>query len=78
MEYLNNEKFDPEGSGYDYNSAINAELGPDESGHWPSRVPKTGLILKGRKHKTWHLTEEAEKKLGYKIIKKNGRYYSIK
>ena len=68
--------FDPEGSGYDYNSAINAGIRPDESGHWQSRDPSTGLLLKGRKHKTWDLLEKGEKEAGYTIYKKNGRYYS--
>ena len=71
-------KFDPEGTGYDYESAEKAGLGPDSSGHWPSRVPETGLLLKGRKHKTWHMTEAGEKKAGYKIVKRKGRYYSEK
>jgi len=69
--------FDPEGPGYDYETAIKFGLGPDITGHWPSRVPQTGLILKGRKHKTWPLTVEGEKKAGYIIIKRNGRYYSL-
>jgi len=70
-------KFDPEGSGYDYDSAISAGIKSDKTGHWQSRDPKSGLILKGRKHKTWHLTEKGEKEAGYRIVKRNGRYYSI-
>ena len=70
--------FDAEGVGYDYGSAGRYGLTADKTGHYPSRVPQTGLLLKGRRHKTWHLTEKAEKKLGYKIIKRNGRYYSLK
>ena len=38
-------KFDPEGSGYDYESAHKYKIKPDKSGHYPSRVPQTGLIL---------------------------------
>lgn len=73
------EAFDPEGEDYDYESAKKAGITPDETGHWQSRDPKTGLILKGRKHPTFHKTLEADAKLGYKIIKgKDGRYYSIK
>jgi hypothetical protein len=72
-------KFDPNGSGYDFESAQAAGLGPDETGHWPSRVPQTGLILKGRKHPTYHKTVKAENKLGYSIIEgPGGRYYSLK
>lgn len=70
-------RFDPEGEGYDYESAKIFKIGPDETGHWPSRVPSTGLLLKGRKHKTWPLTVEGETSAGYKIIFKNGRYYSV-
>ncbi len=73
---LKEEVFDPEGSDYDYQSARSAGLSPDKTGHWPSREPTTGLLLKGRKHKTWTLTEKGEEEAGYKIIKKGDRYYS--
>jgi hypothetical protein len=71
-------KFNPEGSGYDYEGARKAGLKPDKTGHWGSRDPKTGLIFKGRKHKTWNKTEQGELQKGY-LIKKGqyGRYYSI-
>lgn len=62
--------------GYDYNSAMKAGLGPDETGHWPSRNPETGQILKGRKHPTISRTKKAEKEMGYKITKKKGVLYS--
>ncbi len=68
--------FDAESSAYDYASARAAGLGPDAIGHWPSRDPKTGLLLKGRKHPTWIKTVEGEKQAGYEIFEKNGRYYS--
>jgi len=71
-------RFDPEGEDYDYATAEMFGLMPDESGHWPSRVPQTGLLLKGRKHKTWPLSIQGEHEAGFKVIKKNGRYYSIK
>lgn len=70
--------FDPEGEGYDYETAYKYGLQPDETGHWPSRVPQTGQILKGKKHKTWGLTEQGEKEAGYKIEKRDDRYYSTK
>ena len=71
------EKFDPEGAGYDYETAEKYGISPDETGHWPSRTPETGQILKGRKHPTFHLTEQGEKEAGYYITKrKDGRYYS--
>ena len=69
--------FDPEGSGYDYESAKLSGMTPDKTGHWASRVPETGLLLKGRQHKTWPLTVKGETEAGYKIISKEGRYYSI-
>lgn len=69
--------FDPEGLGYDYATAKAGGLKPDETGHWPSRFPKTGQILKGQKHPTYNLTLEGEKEAGYEIYKgKDGRYYS--
>jgi hypothetical protein len=75
---LRKKRFDPEGSGYDYESAKKAGLSPGEDGHWPSREPKTGLILKGRKHPTYGKALAADAGLGYKHVKKNGRWYSLK
>ena len=72
-------KFDPEGEGYDYETALKWGVTPDDSGHWPSREPNTGQILKGRKHKTYWMTEKGEKEAGYEIYKgKDGKYYSRK
>jgi len=46
--------------------------------HGSSLDPRTGMVLKGRKHKTWHLMEQEEMRRGNMIIKKDdGRYYSI-
>ncbi len=72
-------QFDPEGTGYDYESAKQAGISPDDTGHWASRDPKTGLILKGRGHETFHKTIAGEKEAGYEMTKgKDGRYYSKK
>lgn len=70
--------FDPEGEGYDYATARAAGLRPDSTGHWPSREPNTGQLLKGKKHKTFHLTEQGERAAGYEIEQRDGRYYSRK
>ena len=70
--------FDPEGDGYDYETAIANGLEPDETGHWPSRAPN-GQILKGKSHETFHMTVAGEKEAGYEIYKeKDGKYYSKK
>jgi len=46
--------------------------------HGSSVDPRTGMLLKGRGHKTYHREEEASKKLGNVITKKkDGRYYSL-
>ena len=72
-------KFDPEGDGYDYETAKKSGMKPDSTGHWSSREPKTGRLLKGRNHKTWNKTVEGERKAGYEIYKgKDGFYYSRK
>ena len=72
-------KFNPDGSGYDYTAARAAGLKPDKTGHWPSRNPKTGQILKGTKHPSYNKTVAGEKKAGYSIKKApNGKYYSKK
>lgn len=71
--------FDPEGKGYDYRTAEAGGMKRDSSGHMGSRDPKTGQMLKGRRHPTWHLAVEGERKAGYEIYKgKDGRYYSRK
>ena len=41
--------FDPEGDDYDYKGALDAGLGPDISGHYPSRNPKTGQMAERQK-----------------------------
>jgi len=41
-------------------------------------IQQTGVLLKGKGHKTWHKTVKGENEAGYRIIKRNGRYYSIK
>jgi hypothetical protein len=69
--------FDPEGEGYDYEEATKHGVKPDERGKWPSRVPQTGQILKGRKHKTRHKTDAGEKEAGHHIFKgKDDKDYS--
>jgi len=71
--------FNADGPGYDMESALKAGIRPT-GGHWPSRVPSgpnEGLLLKGRKHKTWDLLEEGESEAGYRIIKRDGRYWSF-
>ena len=62
--------------GYDYKAAVKAGISPDETGHWDSRDPETGRILKGKKHPTIRETKKAERKLGYKVYRKDGSLYS--
>ena len=76
-------EFDPEGDGYDMDTAVKAGMQPDPvTKHWSSRVPNgpdEGLLLKGKKHHTWDLLEKGEAEAGYEIYKdKNGRYRSRK
>ena len=76
--------FDPEGDGYDMESAVRAGMkpaGPEAGanvGHWSTREPATGLILKGRKHESFDVGIEEDAKLGYKLVKRGGRYYTAK
>lgn len=70
-------EFDPEGSDYDYRGAAAAGIKPDDTGHWASRDPSSGLILKGRGHETFSKTEQGERDAGYEIQKKGNRYYSF-
>jgi hypothetical protein len=69
--------FDPEGADYDYEGAKAAGITPDETGHWASRDPKSGLILKGRGHETFEKTMKGEEEAGFQIVKKGERYYSF-
>lgn len=71
-------KFNAEGSGYDYGKARAAGIKPDKTGHWPSREPKSGQILKGKSHPTYKLTVEGERKAGHEIYKQGDKYYSRK
>jgi len=74
---VSRKEFNPEGNGYDYQTAIAFGYGPDRTGHWPSRAPN-GQILKGRKHPTYAKTVSGEKNAGYVIRKmSDGRYYSF-
>jgi len=76
---LDDPDFDPEGGDYDYKSANQYGITPDETGHYPSRNPVTGQILKGRAHPTWALTEQTELDSGYEIFQgEDGKYYSRK
>jgi len=77
-------KFDPEGEDYDYETAKAAGLKPSEEegenkGHWPSRDPRTGVLLKGRKHPTFQMAVDEDEKMGYRLTKrKDGRYVTEK
>lgn len=68
--------FDPEGSGYDYMTAKQYGITPDETGHWPSREPTTGMLLKGRGHETWNKTLAGEEAAGHEVYEQGGRYFS--
>jgi hypothetical protein len=69
--------FDPEGSGYDYLTATVSGQGPDDTGHWPSRDPYSGQILKGQGNETYPLTVQGEEDAGMRVYQgDDGRYYS--
>lgn len=64
---------------YDYDSAKKYGITPDETGHWQSRVPETGLILKSENHPTFQKTIKGEQNAGYSVYRnvKDGRIYSF-
>jgi len=70
--------FDPEGKGYDYKTFDKLGGKRDAKGHGFSRNPKTGMLLKGRKHKTFNLGVSVDENLGYGLKKKGDRYYTEK
>ena len=60
-------------------SALKSGMRRDETGHMGSRNPKTGQLIKGRKHPTFHKTVAGEKAAGYEIYKgDDGKYFSRK
>lgn len=67
--------FDPESDGYDYETARAAGIKPGPDGHWPSRDPRTGTLLKGKNHPTFQKGVDEDAKLGYYMRKRDdGRY----
>ena len=65
--------FNPEGVEYDYSAGTK----PGADGHYGSRDPKTGQILKGRGHETFWKTIQGEQDAGYEIFQgEDGKYYS--
>ena len=68
--------FDPSGSGYDYESAHQAGMGRGEGGHYGSRRPDDGLMLKGVKHPTFDTAISDDNALGYVAQERDGRYYT--
>lgn len=70
--------FDPEGSQYDYKTANKiGGMFSSPDGHYFSRDPESGMILKGRSHDTFDETVEGETQAGNVITQgEDGRYYS--
>lgn len=63
--------------GYNYDAAIKSGGGPNESKHWGSIEPNTGMVLKAKNHPSIMKTRKTERILGNKIIKKDGERYSV-
>jgi hypothetical protein len=77
--------FDPEGKGYDYETAkkdhyfnIFRDAPGGAKPHGVSRDRKTGMLLKGRKHDTFSKGVGVDENLGYGLKKKGNRYYTEK
>jgi hypothetical protein len=83
-------QFDVEGNSYDDSTARAAGMSRGADGHMGSvaEVPaaerkrlglpdESYIVLKGRQHPTWDKAVEAEKARGFKIVKIEGRYYSV-
>ena len=66
--------FDPEGTGYDYDTAKEYGLAPGTTG----RVPDTGMLLKGNQHPSFQQTLEGEAAMGNEVVQgEDGRYYTF-
>tara|TARA_R100000789_G_C3017331_1_gene152726 strand:+ start:518 stop:817 length:300 start_codon:yes stop_codon:yes gene_type:complete len=82
-------EFDPEGGGYDITSARAAGLKRDSRGHMGSVIPATPkqiskgvpkgsfMVLKGRKHSTFHKAVAGERARGFNVKKIGTRYFSV-
>jgi hypothetical protein len=68
--------FDPEGADYDYRTARLAGIHRGPDGHMASRDPVTGMQLKGRRHPTFDQAIEEDRRQGYGLEKREGRYYT--
>ena len=71
-------RFDPMGKGYDIETAQKRGMKRDKTGHMGSLDPKTGIVLKGRRHKTFSKTQVREELLGHELKFEKGRYRSKK
>lgn len=83
--------FDPQGTGFDYDTAIDAGMAPGPDNHWGSRVELSnaiaqtlglpqgsGIMLKGATHPTWGKALAGEEAAGFNVIQgTDGRYYSV-
>lgn len=65
------------GSDYDYFNAAPENIPQENDGHWSSRNPHTGQLLKSPNHPTYDLAVEGEKAAGYEIHKRGDREYSL-
>ena len=75
---LDQRPWDPKGKGYDMKTAKAHGITADETGHWPSRSPEDGQILKGSGHKTYDKTKKGEAEAGHTIYQdpNSGKNYS--
>lgn len=82
--------FDPEGDGYDDARAKAAGMKRNAEGKMGSVAPVSEsqrrrfnlppgsyIVLKGRKHETFHKTVATERERGSEIVKHGARYYSV-
>ena len=71
------QSFESAGDDYDYKTATDNGLQVDATGHWPSRVPETGQILKGEGHPTFNQTLDEERRIGNVVYRgDDGLIYS--
>ena len=64
-------------SNYDYFGAHPSNAPTEEGGHWTSRNPKTGQLLKREDHPTFNLMVEGEKQANYDVVRGlDGNLYS--
>jgi len=84
------EPFDPSGTSYDYETARNLDVVPDDTGNWQNSVELpdeknaelglpsgSGVILMGKDNPLFDKMIVEQGEAGYSVVNKDGRFFSV-